>query len=135
MADALRLAALCAVSLLTACAAPGADLAAARESWQGASYEDVVRAWGAPARSTTLPDGREAHTWANERVTSRGMVYPSIGVFGGSGNVGVGVGVGTSAPFGQGVERCERTLIFWNDRVVDEGDWNGADTFCATFRR
>lgn len=121
--------------LIGACAAPGADLAAARQSWEGASYEDIVRAWGAPARSTTLADGREVRTWVSERRSSRGVIYPSVGVYGGGGNVGVGVGVGASAPFGQEVERCERTLIFAGERVVEQGAWSGPEVYCATFRR
>src|ERR671918_2948473 len=65
------------------------DIGSARGSWQGAAYEDVVRSWGAPARSTRLPDGRDAHTWVSESVASRGSIWPSIGVFGGSGGGGV----------------------------------------------
>lgn len=120
--------------VLAACATPGQDLAAARQSWDGASYEEVVRAWGAPARSTGLGEGREARTWLSEVNRARGVIYPSVGVFGGSGNVGVGVGVGASAPFGEDRQRCERTLIFAGERVVEQ-TWSGAEHYCATFRR
>jgi len=38
-------------AVLAACAT-AQDVEKARNSWQGAAYEDVLRAWGAPARST-----------------------------------------------------------------------------------
>jgi hypothetical protein len=120
---------------LAACATPAAHVAQARQTWQGAAYEDVVRAWGVPARGTTLAEGREARTWVSEVNRSRGVLYPSVGVFGGSGNVGVGVGVGASTPFGQEIERCERTLVFAGDRVVEAGPWTGPETYCASFGR
>ncbi len=94
----------------------------------------MLGAWGSPARSVTLPDGREERTWISETTRSRGVIYPSVGVFGGSGNVGVGVGVGTSAPFGADLQRCERTLVFAEGRVADQA-WSGPDEFCAIFRR
>jgi len=50
---------------LGACAT-AADVDKARNSWQGASYEEVLRVWGAPARSTTTADGRDWHTWGTE---------------------------------------------------------------------
>ena len=120
--------------VLAACATPGQDLAAARQSWDGASYEEVVRAWGAPARSTGLGEGREARTWLSEVNRARGVIYPSVGVFGGSGNVGVGVGVGTSYPFGAELKRCERTLVFAEGRVAEQ-TWAGPDDYCDTFKK
>ena len=119
---------------LAACATSPPDLAKAKQSWQGAAYDDVVLAWGAPARSTTLSDGRKAHTWVNEVNRSRGEFYPSVGIFGGSGNVGVGVGVGTSYPFGRELMRCERTLVFGEGRVAEQ-TWTGPDEYCETFKK
>lgn len=94
-----------------------------------------MRTWGAPARSATLAEGREARTWVSEVNRARGVIYPSVGVFGSTGgNVGVGVGVGSSAPFGEELQRCERTLIFAGDRVTEQA-WSGPEQYCATFRR
>ena len=110
----------------------------AKQSWQGAAYEDVVRAWGQPARSATLPDGRESRTWVSEFRRPRGSLYPSVGVgvFGGGGGsgVGVGVGIGGSMPVGEDTERCERTLVFSEGQVVEQ-TWTGAESYCATLRR
>ncbi len=119
---------------LAGCATSPPDVAAAKSSWQDATYDAVVLLWGAPARSTTLSDGRAAHTWVNEINSSRGQLYPSVGIFGGSGNVGVGVGVGTSYPFGAELKRCERTLVF-SDGKVAEQTWTGPDDYCDTFRK
>lgn len=120
--------------ILGGCASrPPADLGEVRSSWHGAAYEDVVRSWGAPARSTQLPDGRNAHTWVSETVASRGTLWPSFGIFGGSGGVGFGTGV-TVGPGGGELQRCERTLFFSSGRVVDQA-WQGAPEFCASFRR
>lgn len=119
---------------LAACATSPPDIPAAKASWQGAAYDDVVLLWGAPARSTTLSDGRPAHTWVNEINSSRGQFYPSVGIFGGSGNVGVGVGVGTSMPFGNELKRCERTLVFSEGKVVEQ-IWAGPDDYCETFKK
>jgi len=119
---------------LAACATSPPDVPAAKASWQGASYDDVVLLWGAPARSTTLSGGRAAHTWVSEINTSRGQFYPSVGIFGGSGNVGVGIGVGTSMPFGAELKRCERTLVFAEGKVAEQ-TWTGPDEYCDTFKK
>jgi hypothetical protein len=106
----------------------------ARDSWIGASYEEVVRAWGTPARNAKFADG-DAYTWVSQETVSRGNVFPSIGVFGGSGG---GVGVGTGVTFGGGgrseIRQCERTLIFKGGRVVEQ-NWQGPEDFCRTFGR
>ena len=120
---------------LAACAStPSGDIGAARTSWQGAAYDDIVRSWGAPSRSTRLSDGREAHTWVSETVVSRASLWPSIGIFGGSGG-GVGFGTGvTMAPGGGELQRCERTVFFQNGRAV-EHSWQGPAEYCSSFRR
>ena len=46
----MRIAALIVV-VLAGCAAPGGELADARGSWDGATYDEVVLRWGAPARA------------------------------------------------------------------------------------
>jgi hypothetical protein len=120
--------------LLAGCAStPQADVTTAQSSWQGATYEDVVRSWGAPSRSTRLADGREAHTWVSETVAPRASIWPSLGIFGGSGGVGFGTGV-TVGPGGGELQRCERTLIVKNGHVVDQS-WQGPGDFCGSFRR
>ena len=120
---------------LAGCAStPPADLGPARTSWQGAAYEDVVRSWGAPARSTKLADGREAHTWVSETIVSRASLWPSIGIFGGSGGVGFGTGVTLGGAGGGDLQRCERTLFFDKGRVIEQ-NWQGPGEYCASFRR
>ena len=122
------------VVLLSGCAAPGAELVEARDSWDGATYDEVVLRWGTPARSTKLSDGRDVYTWVSESVGSRGSVHPSIGISGGSGG---GIGIGTGIVFGSsGGEpvRCERTLIFKAGRV-DEQTWEGPAGYCRSFGR
>ena len=113
------------------------DVNKARDSWQGATYEEVLRAWGAPARSTSTTDGRYWYTWET-------AAYPppqsSVGIgiggmrIGGGGATGVGVGVGMPVGSPQAPERCERTLIFENGRVVDQS-WQGPPSMCAEFKR
>ena len=121
---------------LAGCAStPGnGDTSAARTSWQGATYDDVVRSWGAPVRSTKMTDGRDVYTWVSETVTSRASFFPSVGIFGGSGGVGFGTGVTMGSGGGGELTRCERTLIFQGGRVVEQ-TWNGPSEFCASFRR
>jgi hypothetical protein len=121
---------------LAGCAStPNGDVGAARNAWAGATYDEVVSAWGTPVRSTKTPDGRDVYTWSSETVASRGAFFPSIGIFGGSG-VGVGFGTGVTMAPGAGGEflRCERTLNFQNGRVVDQV-WQGPADYCASFRR
>jgi len=107
----------------------------AKSSWQGATYDEVVARWGPPARSTTLSDGRQAHTWTSQEASLRGG-GPSVGVgvFGGSGGGGVGVGVGF--PFGGTVNAatCERNLTFSDNRLVEQ-NWIGDQAYCRYFRR
>ncbi|MGB7540518.1 MAG: hypothetical protein WBM28_00690, partial [Burkholderiales bacterium] len=104
----MRVAALVVV-LLAGCATPEGGVTAARDSWHGAAYDEVVLRWGTPVRSTKLTDGRDVYTWVSEDAASSGSVRPSIGIYGGRG----GMGVGTGVIFGPGGEivRCERTLI------------------------
>ena len=123
-------------ALLAACATAD-DVKKAQGSWQGATYEDVLRVWGAPARSTKTADGREWHTWVSEGAPPP---PPSVG-FGLGGfsfgrGSGVGVGVGTSVPVGAPPppERCERTLVFADGKLVDQ-TWNGPPTLCAPLKR
>jgi hypothetical protein len=114
--------------LLAGCA----SIEKAKSSWQGASYDEVIARWGAPSRSTTLADGSPVHTWVAEGGYSGGAAS-SIGIFGGSG----GSGVGGSFIFGGGggePQRCERTLIFKNQRVVDQ-TWIGEPSLCASFSK
>ena len=95
------------------------ELTAARESWRGATYDQVVAAWGPPARST-----KDSLTWVSE---DRG---PQAQRSGG----GVGGMIFGGAPDGVAA-RCERTLVIQDARVVREGDWNGAPEFCKRFAR
>lgn len=112
-----------------------AELAAARESWRGASYDEVVAAWGPPAQSA-----KDSHTWLSEdRMPPRSGVgvYGSVGVGRSSGGSGVGMGVGGvifSAPSGETAARCDRTLAFHEGRVADER-WTGDPAFCKRFAR
>src|SRR5262249_22771822 len=117
--------------LLAACVSTGEP---PESGWVGASYDDVVRAWGTPARSTTLSDGAAVYTWVSEGTGTRGRVSPSVG-FGISS--GGGVGVGTGITFGSGggeTVRCERTLIFRGGRVAEQ-KWQGSAEYCESFRR
>lgn len=123
-----------AASLIAGCATTTSNLAPVRDAWLGASYEEVVSRWGTPVRSTSINDGRLVYTWHAEGTSSRGAVRPSIGVSAGSG-MGVGIGIGVGAGPSREVQvTCERTLIFRDDRVIDQS-WFGPADFCATFRR
>ena len=123
-------------ALLAACATAD-DVRKAQASWQGASYEDVLRVWGAPSRSTRTADGRDWHTWVSEGAPPP---PPSVGFGIGGMSVGrgsgVGVGVGMGMPIGTPPppERCERTLVFANGNLVDQ-QWNGPPTLCAPLKR
>jgi hypothetical protein len=126
--------ALLALAFLAACV----TTEKARESWaSGATYDDIVRAWRAPARSGKLADGADVHTWVSEAgPTYRSGPSVGIGGFGGSGGRGVGVGVGF--PIGSGSAtapaRCERTLTFRDNRLVEQS-WIGPDEICAEYAR
>jgi hypothetical protein len=122
--------------LLAGCATTNGDIQGARDSWQGASYDDVVARWGVPQRHTTLSDGGYVYTWESEGTSSRGTFYPSIGMVAGSGG-GVGFGTGVTFPIGPrggDLVRCDRTLIFRNARVADQ-TWQGEPEFCTNFKR
>jgi len=104
----------------------------AKNSWHGASHDEVVLQWGAPNRQTTLTDGRQAQTWVAEGGGG-GSSPVSVGVFGGSGGGGAGgmfgLGMGSTEP-----QRCERTLIFDKQRVVEQ-TWLGTSSFCSDFKK
>ncbi len=102
------------------CATADPDLAAARDSWQGARYDDVVRAWGAPARSSKQ-DGRESHTWMSE----------DGGVIRGRGGVGGAGGIVFGEPGDPA--HCDRTLVFSRGQVVEQ-KWLGPAAYCSRFK-
>lgn len=47
-----------AVLAAAACASADGELATARESWHGATYDQVLMAWGTPSQSAV-----DSHTW------------------------------------------------------------------------
>ena len=127
--------ALLAFTILAACA----TTEKARESWSGATYDDLVRAWGAPARSGKLSDGADVHTWVSDAGPAYRSSGASIGFGGFRGGGGSGVGVGVGIPIGGSTTpappaRCERTLTFRDGRLVEQS-WIGSDEVCAEFTR
>ncbi|HEY6241783.1 MAG TPA: hypothetical protein VIW78_13220 [Burkholderiales bacterium] len=129
----MRFAALIVV-LLAGCATSGGGLTEATDSWNGATYDEVVLRWGTPVRNTKLNDGRDVYTWVSDGTFSRGSVSPSVGIGIGSGGM---VGMGTGVMFGPGggePVRCERTLFFKAGRV-DEQNWQGPTEYCRSFGR
>ena len=127
------------ILFLAGCASnpSGRDVTSVRTSWNGATYDEVVAKWGTPVRSTKMSDGRDVYTWVSESVgPSRSpSIFPSLGIFGGSG----GFGLGTGVTFGGGAAaselyRCERTLIFKEGRV-NEQTWQGPAEYCSGFTR
>ena len=133
----MRILAFTLVALLAACA----TTEEAKQSWAGATYDEAVRAWGPPARSTKLADGSDVHTWVAEggpTYSSGPTVGFGIGGFGGGGGRSTGVGVGASVPIGGGSAvppaRCERTLTFRDGRMIEQS-WLGQDDMCSGFKR
>jgi len=126
-----------ACAIMAGCAT---TLAESQEGWLGATLDEVTRAWGQPASSTTLDDGAVERVWLAESPALHGSgssVGFGFGVFGGRRNVGVGVGTGVSVPVGSGsrtVLRCERRLTFRGEVVVDQV-WTGEERYCSHFRR
>jgi hypothetical protein len=96
------------VACAAACAAMDPELTAARDSWRGATYDQVVAAWGPPARNAG-----DSYSWLSESQAQR------------SGGAG-------GAIFS---DACERTLVIREARVVRAGDWNGASESCKRFGR
>lgn len=122
------------LSVVAAGCATTVDMDKAKTTWQGASYDEVVTAWGVPSRQTSLSDGAQVYTWSSERG---GGGYPaSVGVYGGSGGGGIGASFPLPGMGGGGGEpqRCERTLTFRQGRVVDQL-WQGQPGFCSAFSR
>jgi hypothetical protein len=109
----------------------------AKQSWAGASYDEVVARWGPPARSATPTEGGQTHTWVSQEHPSGPYGGPSVGVgvFGGSGGRG-GVGVGVGFPFGMTVNpaTCERSLTFKEGRLVEQ-HWTGDPGYCRYFKK
>jgi hypothetical protein len=126
-----------ALAALVAACATAEKMDEARDSWRGASYEEVLRAWGAPTRSTKTADGRDWHTWVTESGPQQGSsVGFGIGGMSVGRGSGVGVGVGMGVPVGSPPppERCERTLVFADNKVL-ETHWNGPPSMCVDFKR
>src|SRR5258706_14463348 len=125
--DSMRIATLM-VALLAGCAALGGGIGEATGSWDGATYDEVVLRWGAPARSTKLTDGRDVYTWVSESAGSRGSSAVGFGI--GSGGGGISIRTRGMVRFrGREAVRCERTADFQNRRVA-EPNWRGPARRC-----
>ena len=107
-----------AASGIAACALDS-ELSAARESWLGASYDQVVAAWGPPTRNA-----KNSYTWLSEDRVPQAQRS-------GSGAGGVIFGGAPDAV----AARCERALLIQDARVVRAGDWKGEPEFCKRFAR
>ena len=97
---------------VAACASTDGDLAAARDSWRGATFDQVLMAWGTPSQSAV-----DSHTWLSDDSAPRTP--------GSSGGVG---GMIFAAA------RCDRTLAFRDGRVVD-ARWSGDPALCQSYAR
>jgi hypothetical protein len=117
--------------LLAGCATT-ADVDKAKASWRGATYDEVVRAWGQPASQVTLDNGLPAYTWISQG--NGGGFGSSVGVFGGSGGGGVGISMPLPGMGGTISGQCQRTLSFNEGRVVDQ-IWQGTTQYCTLFKR
>ncbi len=123
------------LALLIAGCATLADVDRARNSWHGATYDEVVLRWGAPSGNTTLDDGRQVFSWVSEGSSGGG--YPaSVSVFGGTGGGGIGATIGLPGMSGGWGEpqRCQRTLTFRDGRVTEQS-WIGQPSLCSAFGR
>ena len=114
---------------LTGCATT-ADVDKARASWNGATYDEVVAAWGQPVSQTTLKDGLQGYTW----ISQSAGYGPSVGAYGGSGGGGVGISLPLPGMGGMVSGHCQRTLGFKDGRVVDQL-WQGTTQYCSIFVR
>ena len=107
-----------------------ADVDNAKKSWHGATYEEVVKAWGQPVSESTLADGSRSATW----VSASGGEGSSVGAWGGSGGGGIGISLPLPGMGGTVSGRCERTLNFKGGRVADQ-IWQGTTRYCSIFSR
>ena len=88
---------------MAACATT-ADVDRAKASWHGATYDEVVAAWGQPANQTTLEDGLQGYTW----ISQSAGYGASVGAYGGSGGGGVGISLPLPGMGGTVGGRCQR---------------------------
>lgn len=99
-----------------------------RSAWKGASFQDVVSHWGAPANTTQLEDGRQAYTWVDQEPSIKVMLpttSPSAA------NNGENQPLPESGKLGAA---CWRTLVFENGKVTQQ-TWHGPSTYCSNFAR
>ena len=120
---------LLALAVLAGCATI-ADVEKAKASWQGATYDEVVAAWGQPVSQTILEDGLQGYTWLSQ---SAGY-GASVGAYGGSGGGGIGISLPLPGMGGTVRGQCQRTLSFKDGRVVDQ-IWQGTTQYCSIFSR
>jgi hypothetical protein len=120
---------LLALALVAGCATT-ADVDKAKASWRGATYDEVVAAWGQPANHTTLKEGLQGYTW----ISQSAGYGTSVGAYGGSGGGGVGISMPLPGMGGMVSGHCQRTLSFKDGRIVDQ-IWQGTTQYCSIFSR
>jgi len=101
------------------------EVVAARDSWNGARYDDVLKAWGPPDASGTK-GGHESHTWVSREAPAAGF-DGAVAVSGGAGGALFGPPTDSNAV-------CERILTFSGGRVTEQ-TWNGPPDFCKRFNK
>src|SRR5689334_14401833 len=75
------LAALLALAFIAGCGTL-ADVEKAKQSWQGASYDEVVARWGQPTSQSQPTKDMQTYDWVSEHFSGGGS---SVGAWGGSG--------------------------------------------------
>ena len=120
---------LLALAVLTGCATV-ADVEKAKASWQGATYDEIVMAWGQPASQLPPKDGLQVYTW----ISQSAGYGTSVGAYGGSGGGGVGISMPLPGMGGMVSGYCQRMLSFKDGRVVDQ-TWQGTTQYCSIFSR
>jgi hypothetical protein len=107
-----------------------ADVDKAKASWNGATYDEVVMAWGQPASQMPPKDGLQPYTW----ISQSAGYGTEVGAYGGSGGSGVGISMPLPGMGGMVSGYCQRTLSFKGGRVVDQL-WQGTTRYCSIFSR
>ena len=107
-----------------------ADVEKAKQSWQGATYDEVVARWGQPAGQSEPANGMQTYDWVSEHYSGGS----SVGAYGGSGGSGVGISMPLPGFGGGPTGRCQRSMSFKDGRVVDQL-WQGTTNYCSIFGR
>ncbi len=117
-----------AIFILAGCTSiPIADVNQRINSWQSASFDQIIQYWGLPSKTTQVNDIYYAEWSHTEHQQGNSSVSVGSGTRIGNGAIGIGF---TLFQLGGSDDTCNRTIRYRKSGEVIDIRWQGDQDFC-----